>query len=134
MPVESDVYDICSRIEEISPDLYILVADPPMDGFTYIVMERMRNGSDGLVTRTNALDQRLVDHLRYILKVPISERLALLEKQEYIAEADRKEAEFEELYERLGRPMWSQLEHDGFIQRNISYPKRGVKADSVHSQ
>jgi len=58
--------------------------------------------------------------------MPLAERLAKLEKDEYKIEADRKEAQLDDLYERVGRPMWTQLEHDGFIQRGVSYPKVGV--------
>jgi hypothetical protein len=41
-------------------------------------------------------------------------------------EAESREREFEDLYESMGRPMWTDLERCGFIQRGSSYAKRGV--------
>jgi hypothetical protein len=34
----------------------------------------------------------------------------------------------EQFYERMGGPMWTELERDGFIQRPVSYPKRNATA------
>lgn len=129
MAVESDMYAICERVREISPRLFIvLIADSR--SHAYAIMEQCEDGVDRLIFRVKELDGRVLNRLREILAMPLQERLAKLEKDEYRHREEAAEHQFEELYERLGRPMWAQLEHDGFIQRNRSYPKRGVKATS----
>jgi hypothetical protein len=133
IPVSSDMFDICSRVAEIDPNLYIVLT---MQGSShaYVIMEKCRDGVDRLVFRVNVLDQRVLNRLKYLMTHPLDERLKILEKEEYELKAEKAEREFEELYERVGRPMWTQLEHDGFIQRSVSYPKRGVKADGSGSR
>lgn len=128
--VEQDLYDICSRIrQEVDGGerLFVVLHEPPTGAPYFTIMER---GDDGVervaIPRIDELDGRVIERLQYILRVPLSQRIDEFEKAEAIAEAKRKENEADELYERLGRPMWGQLEHDGFIQRGVSYAKAGV--------
>lgn len=128
IPVDSDLYEICERIKEISRDLYILLTIYPDGGQTYVIMEKCKDGVDRLCYRVKELDGRVLDKLRWMLHMPLDERLAKLEAEEYKIEEERIDQEHEELYERVGGPMWHDLEKCGFIQRPVSYPKRGVKA------
>jgi hypothetical protein len=121
--VESDVYDICHRIAELSPNLYIINAHSSSK-HVWIIMEHCKDGVDRPIFRTNELDARVLTKLREMLSYPLAKRIEILEKEaERIAEKQKEEAA-DELYERMGAPMWKQLEKDGFIQRPVSYPKR----------
>lgn len=128
--VESDVFNICERVKEISPSLYIFAIDPPQQKgdrtYRYAVCEHCADGVERLVIRVEELDARLIDNLRYMLAVPMSERLDRLEAQEREADEKRKEDQLSEMYERIGRPMLTDLEKCGFITRPVSYPKSGA--------
>jgi len=126
--VESDVYNICERIREVDPDLFIVVADPPRpDGKNFIVMEIDQSGAESLVSRYEELDARIIEDVERMRKIPLPQRLEQLEKDNKKFERAEQERMEEELYERLGGPMWHQLEHDGFIDsRGVSAPKRGI--------
>ena len=126
--VESDVYNICERIREVDPDLFIVVADPPRpDGKNFIVMEIDQSGAESLVSRYEELDARIIEDVERMRKIPLPQRLEQLEKDNTKFERAEQERMEEELYERLGGPMWHQLEHDGFIDsRGVSAPKRGI--------
>lgn len=124
--VEGDLYDISRRIQELSPNLYILELTEG-DKSSFAIMERAKNGVEMLVYKVKELDGRVLERLRYLMAHPLNERLKIIEADEYKLEAQQKEDELEELYENLGAPMLSQLFHDGFIDtRPVSYAKRGV--------
>jgi hypothetical protein len=89
-------------------------------------MEHCKDGVERLVFKVAALDARVEKRLHELMHMPLAARLAQIEKDQYRLEAEEKEYELDDLYERVGRPMWTQLEHDGFIQRGVSYPKAGV--------
>jgi hypothetical protein len=129
--VTSDVFHIAERVREIDPALYVHVLDPPVhfDGRVYhfAICELGPDRVERLVFRAEELDSRILKKLEYIRAVPFEKRFAEAEKWEAAELAKRKDDELTALYERMGRPMWTQLEHDGFIQRPVSYPKRGVK-------
>jgi hypothetical protein len=126
--VDSDVFNICERVKEISPNLHIVVADPPRpDGKNFIIMEETAPGDWMSVARYEALDNRVITHLEKMKRIPLHDRLAKLEKEEEDWEKKSAEDSLDELYERMGGPMWTQLEHDGFVDsRGVSYPKKGV--------
>lgn len=125
--VEKDVYDICERIKELSPNLYILQA-MDNDHCAFIIMEHCKDGVDRLVIKVKELDNRVVVHLQKMLHLPLEERVRIAEKLNYRHEQEAKEEALEDLYERIGGPMRRQLWHDGFIEhRDKSYPKRGIK-------
>ena len=127
--VDSDVYNICDRIREISDRLYIVVASRP-DEYCFVIMESCDDGVDRMVYKLKELDGRVIERLREMMAVPLGERLRRLEIEEHKFNEERREEDLEELYERLGRPMWTELERCGFIDgRGVSYPKRGPKRD-----
>jgi hypothetical protein len=130
--VDSDMYGISERVSEISPDLHIwqLSKDSPeSEGgkLSYMVTESCVDGVERLVFKVKELDARVLHKLSELFAVPLQERYEKLAAENYRYEQKAKEDQADELYERLGRPMWTQMEHDGFIgPRNVSYPKLGV--------
>lgn len=118
--VEGDVYRICERIREIDPNLWI---DPLPDGDGFAICERCKDNEDRLVYKAPALDARIIEHLQYLLHVPFERRFAEAERLNEKWEAEQREKELDEMYERMGGPMYSMLERTGFSQRSTSYPK-----------
>lgn len=114
--VEKDLYDICERIKEIDPRLFIVVLDKQADPeYSFAIMEHCDDGWDRLVWRVKELDQRVLKKAEYLRKVPFERRLEEAEAMEARMKAEEDEASFNELYERLGGPMRRQLIHDGFV-------------------
>ena len=128
--VDSDMFDICGRLAEISPRLYI-VELTEADNSAYVIME----SCDDLVQRQvyklqkgQELDARVITKVQYLLNVPFAHRYAAIEKENAKYEADHHEALLDEAYEKMGGQFRKQLEHDGFItHRGTSYPLRGPK-------
>jgi hypothetical protein len=124
--IDGDLYNICGRIAEISPNLFIIDAKDHKD-CAWIIMEKCSDGVDRMIFKVQDLDARVVRKLREIMSVSLATRVAQLEKENLDFEEQHKADELDKLYETMGRPMWTQLEHDGFIQRGVSYPKKGIK-------
>ncbi|MGZ6852643.1 MAG: hypothetical protein ACXVGB_00665 [Mycobacteriaceae bacterium] len=123
--VENDIYDIAKRMQEVSSRLYAIEAEEH-GRVAWIIMEHCEDGVDRLVFRTPHFDGRVIAKLKYLMSVDLHTRLDIIEREEYRFEEARKEAELDELYEKIGRPMWTDLEKTGFITRPVSYPKSGV--------
>ena len=131
MLVESDVFDICERVREIDPNLFIVTLDHPVhEPYRFAVMENCPDNCARMVKRYEELDARVIDDLRYFAAKPLPERLREIERNEDKEKAEMHERELEEMYDAFGGAMWSQLDHDGFIAggRGVSYAKRGVKS------
>lgn len=125
--IDSDLFNIADRIREIDPGLYILSVDRP-DGHWFVIMQPCADGEDRMALRCKELDARAVERLQYMLHVPFEQRFDEIVRQIDEDEEQQKQDSLDELYEKMGRPMWTQLEHDGFISgRNVSYPKSGPK-------
>lgn len=77
--VDSDLYNICNRIKEIDPNLRLIYHENHEK--PWVVFEMCRDGVERLVTRFEHLGPHILDHLRYMLKVPYDKRLAELERQ-----------------------------------------------------
>lgn len=131
--IDSDVYNICGQIRSISPRLFVVLLTG-QDEYSFAIMEHCIDNVDRLVFRVKELDQRVLRKLYQLMELSLADRMDQLEKDEWKLEQEQKEADLEEMYERVGRPMWTQLEHDGFIQRGVSYPKRGVKATTPEAE
>lgn len=123
--VESDVYGICEQIAEISPRLHVFLLTDDAK-YAYAITEHCEDNVERLVFKVKELDGRVIKRLRTLMAKPLLQRLDEIEKENHRFEQQELDDELERLYEELGRPMWTQLEHDGFIQRSISYPKAGV--------
>ena len=127
--VDSDMFDICHRLAAISPRLYIFELTEKDDS-AYVIME----SCDDLVQRTvlklpknQALDARVLERVQYMLNVPFDKRYAAVEKENAKYEADHHDNLMENMVENMAGQFRKQLEHDGFAQRNTSYPLRGPK-------
>lgn len=127
--IDSDLFDVCKRVGEISERLYIVELSEGQE-YAFVVMERCEDNVDRRVFKVAELDGRVLDKLRYLMARPLPERLAEIERMEGKFEADRREEEVEGLYERLGAPMLPLLDRLGFLgaPRGTSYPKLGVAA------
>ncbi len=122
--VEGDVFNICERIKEVDPSLFIIQLENDAKGCAYAIMERCADGTDRLVYKTRELDQRIIDKCMYLKHVPFEHRAEKIMAEVDAEEELRKQEEAEQFYERLGGPMLSQFAHDGFIDsRNVSHPK-----------
>lgn len=123
--VNGDVYRICERVAEISPDLFVCPLPAAREPWRFAIGEHCRDGVDRLIFWCRELDDRVIKELARMMAMPLHARLKKCEADEYKFDADEKERELDDLYENVGRPMWTQLEHDGFIQRGVSFPKSG---------
>lgn len=126
--VESDLYDICDRIRELHPALFIVLHQVPDREPYYTVMEHCADNVDRVtIPRVKELDGRVLERIRYFLNVPIEKRLAEFEREEDEAKRSDKERELDELHETLGLPMQHQMKRDGFSDPGgLSVAKAGV--------
>jgi hypothetical protein len=98
----------------------------------FVVMEHADDGTDMFVLRTDRLDAKTYETLRRARFIPLHKRLAAFEKEEAKHQADQKQHELDELYERIGGPMYRELHRNGFAHgRAESFPKRGPKAKKL---
>lgn len=123
--VESDVFDICERIKEIDKSLTVYLM-PEASKKRFSIVELCADGVERFVFNTDELDARVLEKLRYLLRVPFIKRLDAAEKLEAKAEEDARNRKLDDLYENMGAPMLRDLERCGFIQRPRSYSKRGM--------
>lgn len=123
--VDSDLYDICNRIQEVHPSLYINELSKG-DLAVWAIMENCEDGVQRLVYKTDCLDARVLTKVQRMLKIPLEQRFAEAEREEAKLKAEAKERELDELYERVGAPMQRDLVNCGFGGRRESYAKRGV--------
>jgi hypothetical protein len=127
--VTNDVYNICERLAELNPRLWIHgLRDINTDEVAFCIMEKTPRG-DELVFKTRELDARIIEEVRYLMAVPLAKRVEQMDRILQEREQAAHEAELDKLYETMGEQFRYQLWHDGFIEhRDKSYPKRGVKA------
>jgi hypothetical protein len=124
--VTQDLFHIAERIHEISDRLFIVeLEENSKEGqkFGLAIMENTPDRGAFLIFRTtlDKLDDRVLKRLKYIMSVDLHTRLAILDKEREKWEKEQEDDAMEELYERMGGPMWVELEKNGFIQRPVSY-------------
>ncbi len=130
----SDTFDICERMKHIDTNLFA-VQLVENDTCGYAIMEHCGDGIERLVFRTSALDGRVLEKLRYLMAMPLSERLDKLEADEYEAETARQDEASDELYETLGGPMRHEMARCGFTgPLPESYPKLGVTSNGKRAR
>lgn len=125
--VTADMFQIAERIREISDKLYIVELERETEegtAFGFAIMEDCEDGMQRLVFRASqvgmeskqgiGLDGRVLERLRYIMSVPLHQRIAICDKDREKWEAEQAEHALEQLYERMGGAMYNQLHHDGF--------------------
>lgn len=125
--VSGDVFDICKRVAEVDPSLYIIQLEHD-DRCAYAVMEDCSDGNQRLVSKHQELDQRIIDKMLYLKSVPFEHRFAEIEKQIEKEEAERAKYESDKLYETMGAPMLREFERCNFItpKNSKSYAKRTI--------
>ncbi len=111
--VESDVLDICARIAEIDPDCRIVVMHAGAKA-KFALVQRAADNQEYLVLRADELDQRIVEQLQYIMRWPVKERLARIQKEIDAELAARERDESEALYDQLGGFFYDGLHRYGF--------------------
>lgn len=128
-PLDSDLYNICERIAEISPRLrVVLLEHAATDTYAYAIMEDCDDGECRLVFKCKELDGRVIAKLQRMMSIPFAQRFAEAEAECFKFEQEEHEKSMEELYEKIGGPMWAELEKCGFIDRPVSYAKRNRAA------
>lgn len=122
--IDSDVFNICERLREISRSL-VLRYDHAQEKF--IVSEVCEDGVERFVKKYDELTPQIESDMRYLLGVPFAERVKELERENEKFEQQFHEDEMDRLWYQLGEPMLHQLHKDGFTDHNPkSYAKRGV--------
>lgn len=130
--VDGDMFDICERLAEVDPTLYI-VELAEGDDAVYAIMEACLDGQQRLVCKVDALDGRVIQRVQKLLFVPFEHRLAAIEAENEKFEREHHENILERQYEQIGAAFQRQLWHDGFIEhRETSYAKRGVAQPGKH--
>lgn len=113
--VTNDVYHIAERLKELNPRLAVNLTQDSGNGATaFTIVEETPTGTQ-VVFRCNQLDQRVVEYVAYLLKVPFAQRFAEAEKAQEKFEAEEHESELDSLVERIGLPMVRDLLECGFI-------------------
>src|ERR1051326_5675330 len=109
IPVESDLYDICGRLKEISERLFVVVLDPPQPLLghpgrfaNFAIMQHCEDGVERLFFKVEYLDQRVLDKAREYVFTPLEERLNKIEREERKLEQDQLQDQLDDLYERMG--------------------------------
>jgi len=128
--IQSDLYDICSRVAEVSPNLYIVELEGN-DQHAFAIMEKCKDGVDRLAIKVKQLDGRVIDRLKYLMSMPLTARLEQLEKDEHRLQEEQKEEELEKLYEQVGDPMRYQFIKDGFADRHSFYGNKNYNRRST---
>lgn len=77
--VDSDLYNICERIREVDPNLFLVYHEDHKE--PWVVMEHCADNTDRLVSRYEDLGAHILDDVRYMLHVPFEKRLAETEKR-----------------------------------------------------
>lgn len=70
--VESDVLNVCNRIRDLDPNLYVVFHEKHER--PYVVMENCVDGLERFVARYEALDARIIEDLQRMLRVPFDDR------------------------------------------------------------
>lgn len=130
--IESDMFDICTRIKEISEDLFIVELED-QSAHSYVIMEKTVSGKEELVMKVKELDARILTKLQYLRKVPLEQRVKEIEAEHAREIKADHEANMERLYDRMGGQFHRELERCGFItHRGKSYAKKGVAQPGKH--
>lgn len=115
--VTSDVYNIAQRVKELDPNLRIVLHEGHEK--PWVIVEMGPDGVERFVSRYEELDSRIIDHLRYMLAVPLQQRVEKLAQ-----EVDKSNEE-------LGRLDGERMEkfqydfHKALLESNMITPKWG---------
>lgn len=96
----------------------------------FYIMQTQDDGAVSLLWRTDHLGEDTYTALRRMRFIPLSKRLDEIERQEEIDAAQAKQDEQDEMYERIGGPMYHMLHRYGFAHggKHVSAPLRNATA------
>ena len=77
--VDADLYNIAERVKQLDPNLVLLLHEGQAK--PWVVMERCEDGVERMVKRYEELDSRIIEDLRYMLAVPLDERMKRLDRE-----------------------------------------------------
>lgn len=125
--VEHDVYNICNRVKEIDPRLYVVLQEGHEK--PWVVMERTFQGdSVEMVARYERLDASILDDLRRMLSIPFEQRMReLFEKVDAENKAKENEWKESESHERFMWDFRKALEESGIGNMHWTRSYRNVK-------
>ena len=114
--VTSDLYNISGRLrEECGPEFFILIREDREFGAKAFTIMRRTDRGEEFVFNCTRLDGRVIEHVQYLMKVPLEHRFEAACKIIDREEAEAHENEKDELTEKLGLPMVRELQRCGFI-------------------
>lgn len=125
--VEGDLYNICGRIKEIDPNLFIVQLINDQRDCAFMIMEHCADGVDRMVYKTKELDARILHKCEYMRSVPFEHRFKMIEKEIDEEEQRRRDEESERLYEMVGEPMRAEFERCGFTGRRRVFMSGGSR-------
>lgn len=98
--IESDVFNVCERIKELSPNLYVVLHEK--HELPFVVMEHCIDGEERMVKRYAALDSSIITDLQRMLAIPWDQRAkALMKEVDDFNDAQERAWEDSEQHERL---------------------------------
>ncbi len=111
--VTGDIYSICERLKEYDPRIRVT---PLRDDANY-KFSIGEIGPDGVLRQilmAEELDERIIERLRYIQAVPLTERVRAIEADYDKEQARKADEEAEHLYETVGKTIHENLFSCGF--------------------
>lgn len=135
--IEGDVLNVCERLAEISPRLFLVELtehdSKASGGAAWVVMEMCDDGVARKVQKYQELDQRMLTDVQRMLRIPLEHRAAAAQAEIDAANQKLEDDNIERLYEQLGHAFHRRLWTDGFIEhRGKSYPTKGVAQPGRH--
>lgn len=118
--VEADLHDICARIAHLDENLHVVVLEHTDGRAAFAITETDRQGVESLVMRIgpgckiDALDGRVIQHIEWIRRIPVAERMAQIEKELEQERTAAEEQAFEKLYDSIGGSLYNNLHRLGF--------------------
>ncbi len=119
--VDSDMYDISSRLRELDPNLFIALLEHVDGGAVWAVCETDRAGVESLCFRVgpgcaiDALDLRVINHVEWLMRVSPADRMAAIQHELDREAKHRADDEREEMYEKMGGSLYDNLFKCGFV-------------------
>jgi hypothetical protein len=122
--VDSDLFNIAQRVREVDPNLVLLLDE--RNEKPWVVMERGADGVERFVKRYSELDNRIVEDLKYMLAVPLNERMERVNREIEQADAERQGLKGEK-FEQFAHDFMEAGKKSGIIDPNWSRSYRKVK-------
>ncbi len=119
--IDSDMYDISSRLRELDGSLFVSLIEHADGRAMWAVCETDRAGVESLIFRVgpgceiDELDGRVIAKLNYIRSVPAGERARKLQAELDREAESKREHEREQMYDQMGSSFYNNLIKCGFV-------------------